>query len=486
MNSEFFKSISDILSYHAGYHRSPSSNHHNNHVFADSSSWLSSVLNNLFLYNTSSNNNVTHSNSYVLEPAIVSGINISLSILYILTFLGVMLFVVIFTSLRPVRKQMKRNQHKMIMLVFLLCILQCCGLIARLCYDSFNLNMVLRLDHYVQTHYGNNSEILNQFQVIYSYNNSIVSLEQAGIEFSNFIAMSFFGSAEVVFVLLNLVVMMVVMCFVDNVFLTTVRISSGMVHSKTIRRVTTLVNVITLVSSLTLVVLIMAAFFFVFFHKLQWIADYQTYFFIAGYVVFVLQIILQVVVSNATAASLLRTISKLTQSENKEKSRRPIIKVMILQACLVCCALLQIVAVGCAIGLYDWIYLTLFYAFVNSLGILLFACVSIALYHPIFTDTAKVFSELNHKNMPSTTPNVLTNDDITVNSETSGSSSMRRNSKLKTNQTRNGRSNSSTNNNNTHNKQEVVPTSSSLATSPQTPGVSSMGNEDISVDVISV
>ncbi|KAF0976874.1 hypothetical protein FDP41_004169 [Naegleria fowleri] len=438
------------------------------------------ILNNSTVNNsTTINNNTT--TFYSLEPAIVSGINITLSISYILIFVMVMLFVLIFTSLSPVRKQMKSNQFKMIMLVFLLCILQCCALVSRLCYDSLNLNMVLRLDHFVQTHYGNDSEIINQFQAIYSYNNSIVSLEQAGIDFSTYIAMSFFGSLEPLCVLMNSVVMLVVMCFVGNVFLTTVRVSSGLVHSKTIRRVTTLVNIMTLISAVALTLLIFTTFFFIFFSRLNLIGEFYIYFLIVAYVVFVFQILLQLVVSNATAASVLKTITKLTQSENKARSRRPIIKVMILQAGLVLCALLQIVAVGCAVGLYEWIYLTLFYAFINSFGILLFACVSIALYHPIFTDTAKVFSELNHKHLNA--PSIVRDQDLGDNgSEASGSSLRRVHSNVQMMNTTETRTSVST----SQKKQELAPTSNTTC-SPQTPGVSSLtGNEEHSVNICNV
>lgn len=305
------KSISDLVVHPP---RSGHDQHHSTLRDMFSSSSLHSLFataamantnnNHTILNNSTVNNSTTINNNtttfYSLEPAIVSGINITLSISYILIFVMVMLFVLIFTSLSPVRKQMKSNQFKMIMLVFLLCILQCCALVSRLCYDSLNLNMVLRLDHFVQTHYGNDSEIINQFQAIYSYNNSIVSLEQAGIDFSTYIAMSFFGSLEPLCVLMNSVVMLVVMCFVGNVFLTTVRVSSGLVHSKTIRRVTTLVNIMTLISAVALTLLIFTTFFFIFFSRLNLIGEFYIYFLIVAYVVFVFQILLQLVVSNVS------------------------------------------------------------------------------------------------------------------------------------------------------------------------------------------
>ena len=96
-----------------------------------------------------------------------------------------------------------------------------------------------------------------------------------------------------------------------------------------------------------------------------------------------------------SAASLLKIITKTASNENRKKSRKPIIKVIILEIFLVLCALLQIVSMAFAIALFDWVYLTLFYSIFNNVGIILFACVAIALYHPIFTDTTKVLSDLN-------------------------------------------------------------------------------------------
>ena len=120
-------------------------------------------------------------------------------------------------------------------------------------------------------------------------------------------------------------------------------------------------------------------------------------------------------------------------------------------------------------------------AYINSFGILLFACVSIALYHPIFTDTAKVFSELNHKHLNA--PSIVRDQDLgDSGSEASGSSLRRVHSNVQMMNTTETRTSVST----SQKKQELAPTSNTTC-SPQTPGVSSLtGNEEHSVNICNV
>ena len=109
----------------------------------------------------------------------------------------------------------------------------------------------------------------------------------------------------------------------------------------------------------------------------------------------------------------------MASNDNKMKSRKPIVKVIILEICLVLCALLQIVAMAFAIALFNWVYCTLFYSIFNNLSIITFAIIVILLYHPIFTDTTKVIADLN-KN--TTTGNDLNSTKHSSNSKHSLSS----------------------------------------------------------------
>ncbi|EFC35834.1 predicted protein [Naegleria gruberi] len=97
------------------------------------------------------------------------------------------------------------------------------------------------------------------------------------------------------------------------------------------------------------------------------------------------------------AFKVLKTIKTRATKTNKQQSQRPIIKVITLQLALVFSALSQIIAIGCATALDDWSYMTLFYNFINSAGILTFGIVTVLLYQPIFTESARAVKELNNQ-----------------------------------------------------------------------------------------
>ena len=91
-------------------------------------------------------------------------------------------------------------------------------------------------------------------------------------------------------------------------------------------------------------------------------------------------------------------INRRSSSQNKAVSRKSAIKVIALQLSLVCCTIMQIVAVGFGAFVSDWIYFGLFYNIINSLGVLLFVVVSLILYQPIFTFGLEKFTTgITHK-----------------------------------------------------------------------------------------
>ena len=239
-----------------------------------------------------------------LEPIITSSISIPLNSFFMLLLIGLILFIVFFLMMRSVRESMKRNQHVMIGSVILLCLVQVSSLVCRTLYDSLNLSMVTQIHSYVYSNFNESVIVERGFDVTYMYNNSFLSnIEQAGISQGRYVAMHVFGALELFCALMNCVVMMLIMCFVDNVFLNTVRITSGLIYSKGVQRATIIVNTITILFSITLSMIIALTCIILILNRLDIVEEYQNYFFIAGYVVFVSQILIQTIVSNVSSFS---------------------------------------------------------------------------------------------------------------------------------------------------------------------------------------
>ena len=78
-----------------------------------------------------------------------------------------------------------------------------------------------------------------------------------------------------------------------------------------------------------------------------------------------------------------------TRKQFKDQSqsyswKQPILKIIILLSVLIFSTFFQIIAVGLGAVSFVWNYSSLFYDFLNCLGILIFSILVMCLYHPSF------------------------------------------------------------------------------------------------------
>ncbi|KAG2386025.1 hypothetical protein C9374_003174 [Naegleria lovaniensis] len=353
------------------------------------------------IFNSLDDSNSTHTKTISkdirlqqLDPYPLSGISLGISVLFGLFFLGVLLFLIVFMMRTQVRNKMMKNQKIMLSLVMVLMIFECLGLLVRIIYDCISIHTVSKIVSHVEVTFG-----VEQAQIATQSMNSTVSAFDAGIPDANIIIMYLMGSFEVLTIIGNLCTISIIMTFVSFVFLKTVKLAGGSAFTpKQYQLLLWIVNGGgTFFASLiaTCVVLVSMA-YFVF--KIRVIYDFQLPIFIVAYLIYVIQLLFQLVSFNIVSISVLKIIKQRSSQLNRKKSQTPLLKVIALQTGLTLCAFIQVVAMGCSAVMTEWVYMKLFYYFLNCLGILLFTTLILPLYHPLFMDTAKELKQLNTNN----------------------------------------------------------------------------------------
>ncbi|KAG2378559.1 hypothetical protein C9374_008198 [Naegleria lovaniensis] len=326
-----------------------------------------------------------------------------ISILITLVLLVVILFIIVFSTScwryflgsssnkrisvgqHPL-SNMKRNQRIMIGLILLLLIIQVIGLIFRCICDSVGMSILSQARDYVSNHYASNSSLY--LETFVYENSSLVINDGSVIPYSKLLGMSAMLSFELFFTLSNMSVLMLIMCFIGNVFLRTVQLSSTQTTFlgagyKTAR---VLFNVVTaILSSIVLLVMLTIAIMF-FFTKLNLVPDIHLELSLVAFSIFIVQIGLQLVATIIISLKVLQVIkaNRSHHQHNDSQTKQAFIKVVVLQITLTLCADLQVVAMAFGAVISEWVYFNWFYLILNNFGILLFAVVSLALYHPIF------------------------------------------------------------------------------------------------------
>ncbi|KAG2370717.1 hypothetical protein C9374_002877 [Naegleria lovaniensis] len=280
---------------------------------------------------------------------------------------------------------MKRNQRIMIGLILLLVLVQALGMTCRCIYTSINMSIVSLARQFVSTHYPTNSTL---YMETFLYENSSLIITDANIPYSHLVGMNVANTLELLFTLSNLSVLMSIMCFIGNVFIRTVKLANAQESflGAGYKTATFIFNVSTVIFSLTVLAVVWTVAIMSSFIRLKLVQDIQIYLYVIGFLIFLFQILLQLAATIAISFKVLQVINsnRSKHIKNNSQMKRAFIKVVILQVTLTLSALLQIIAVAFGAVISEWKYFSLFYLVLNNLGILIFAVVALALYHPIF------------------------------------------------------------------------------------------------------
>ncbi|KAG2378558.1 hypothetical protein C9374_008197 [Naegleria lovaniensis] len=281
---------------------------------------------------------------------------------------------------------MKRNQCIMIGLILILVIIQVLGLLCRGIWNSISMSIVLQAKDYVANHYASNSSLY--LETFVYENSSLVINDGSVIPYSKLQGMSAMLSFELFFTLSNLSVLMLIMCFIGNVFIRTVQMTSTQKSflGTGYTRARILFNVLTITFSFTVWIVVWIIAIVRYFTKMKLVQDFQMLLCAIGYSIFLVQICLQLAATIVVSIKMLKVINfnRSKHQHNNSQTKQAFIKVVVLQITLTLCAFLQIIAMGFGAVIVEWKYFHWFYLILNNLGVLLFAVVSLALYHPIF------------------------------------------------------------------------------------------------------
>ena len=311
-----------------------------------------------------------------------------ISLLFLVTFFTLIGVVAVFVyTISRGKEVLRPNQKWMIGLLTVLLVFQTIALSSRVVSTSLYYDTNGKLVDFIQNQVQamNQTSDRTQFMLdeVFTYRNSSFTTQQAGISYGNVVGIYLTTSIDLFFTLSNLLIIVVIMCFVANVFLTTVRKTNGSFSSSHTKHIVRLFNASTTILSIGFFVEVLIIAFCIMFINLRAVEDFQLPLYVVCYVFYLLQIIIQVVVSTVTAVRVLLLIHNA--SMDHKIASRPFIRVILLQGGLILCAMLQIVAMGCGALSPEWEYLGLFYDVLNSLGILLFASLAMGIYTPIFT-----------------------------------------------------------------------------------------------------
>ncbi|EFC50103.1 predicted protein [Naegleria gruberi] len=321
-----------------------------------------------------------------LEPLIVSYIEMTIVIIYLFITIGLLLFIIYFLlKLRRERGNLMKNQKRIIYGVLVMCCLEIVLLISRIIFDSLNISFGFRYQDYFSDRYGNNETIIEGFQTLLWFNNTLgLTPHEVGIPFEQIVIYAIAESLEICMALMNVQVMVIIVWFVTLVFIETFRLSSGTLRSKKLFYFTKIVTIFTGINSVGLVLITVFVSIVTILNRLAYAGDdLVTYGYILCFIIFVLEVTTQITMLVIAAYAVLKTISKI--AEDQKKKRNSIVKVLILQSGLFGCFLFEAFAGGSGVAQQDpaLSHFALGYSICNTLGILVFAFTALALYTPI-------------------------------------------------------------------------------------------------------
>ncbi|KAG2378560.1 hypothetical protein C9374_008199 [Naegleria lovaniensis] len=278
---------------------------------------------------------------------------------------------------------MKRNQRIMIGLIVILLIFQVLGLIFRCMSDSIAISVVLQARDYVANHYASNSSLY--LETFVYENSSLVINDDSVVPYSKLVGMSAMLSFQLFFTLSNMCVLMLIMCFIGNVFIRTIQLTSTQ-RSSGYKIARVLFNIVTTILSSIVLLVMWSISILNFFADLKLLSDFQLELNLVAFSIFLIQINLQLAATIIISLKVQQVIkaNRSNHQHNHSQTKQAFIKVVMLQITLTLCADLQVVAMAFGAVVSEWVYFNWFYLILNNFGILLFAVVSLALYHPIF------------------------------------------------------------------------------------------------------
>ncbi|KAG2370780.1 hypothetical protein C9374_014238 [Naegleria lovaniensis] len=254
--------------------------------------------------------------------------------------------------------KINRNQKIMFILVLVLVVVQCFALTSRMISDSMNLTMKeMSLSE------------LNESTVVAFY---VFSCAELGLTFG------------------NMITTVMIMCFVQHVFLITCHKVKA-ISDKTFRGLNISLNIFNVIYFLLSSGIIITISIGLFLLKLNIGRDFLLTIYIMCFVINSSMMILETLLFNIFGYLVIRTINRQSTKTQRDQNklcakRKHFAKLIVLQGALSFCALLQLLAVifQSSAKASKTHGLELAYYFVNSFGILSFAVVVLLLYNPLF------------------------------------------------------------------------------------------------------
>ena len=225
--------------------------------------------------------------------------DLAISAIFLFIFIVLALLITGMGIHQRMRKdRLKRNQKIMIGLILIMLIVQCIGITSRIVLDGLTLSIISRAEIYISQNYATNSSVYSDTFV---FGNSSILLTDAGVKASELIGMNVANTFEVAFCLSNLSLFLLIMAFVGNVFLETVKLASGdELFSKQAKTFSIVFNIFTALFATTFVVLAVTISIVMTFFRLRLLEDFQVYIYIAGFLIFAIQIVLQIIATTVS------------------------------------------------------------------------------------------------------------------------------------------------------------------------------------------
>lgn len=235
---------------------------------------------------------------------------LAITSIFLVIFLILLMLTIVFLVVSAWKRQvLKRNQKWMIGLLATILVFQTIALSSRLIITSLYFDSDKRLVDYTLTQISQSnvteserSHLLDQVNL---YRNITTTTDEAGIPFPNLIVIFLFTSIDIFFTLSNLFITMITMCFISNMFVKTVQLTKGALASDHSKKLIKAFNVITGIFSVFFFAAVLTIVWCLFFINMHVLEDFQMELYLACFVLYLLQMLSQIIVSTVSLTSLL-------------------------------------------------------------------------------------------------------------------------------------------------------------------------------------
>ncbi|EFC35723.1 predicted protein [Naegleria gruberi] len=366
---------------------------------------------------TSSTNNVSSPVFTIddFDDTLLSAIDQSISFLFILLFISLILVMIIFIVRNQTWKTLRKAQRIVLILVNTLLIVQTLALCARTAYTFCNISIVERFHNYLKVNNVNEPDQL--YQDVMINRNSTLTTETVGIPYADLVGLFFALGIETFLILIALLVINEIVHYISHLFFNLIKYSQGILKSKQTKIIRKIFDTSFFISSAMYFLLVVAVFVMLVIESLKVTVDILFIFSIACFAFFAIQLIVQTIAISIVFSRVIILLNK-TRKQFKDQSqsyswKQPILKIIILLSVLIFSTFFQIIAVGLGAVSFVWNYSSLFYDFLNCLGILIFSILVMCLYHPSFD-----FFNRNQSEQDTTTTNTNTTNTYTTDTQT--------------------------------------------------------------------